>query len=329
MTRDATSIAELTMKHTLPAGILDGSAHKRVNMQSAERNSLTPQRQQDDSRSEEPISASQAQQRLLTRGVDRQQNQRESGELAETKAASRKTGRTSTLPRRAARKRQDAVGPPARVQPKRNARKKGTQEKEIIPDTIPRIKSEFFAIDVLDVDLYKVVPALSQRLEGAVTAETQTHPSKQLASEPTFAKHSSVTLPSAGAKPQSQGVRNFEENLPSAVLQDKVKKYEKSLVSMIAERERVTEAIAMKEEHIKTLEHVLHGWATATMADRCQFGDYSTEEAIQHTLLTQTESLPPLQGSHNALGYEIETVKLRMCMAWETIETAEAHKKRS
>ena len=111
------------------------------------------------------------------------------------------------------------------------------------------------------------------------------------------------------------------------MLQDKVKKYEKWLVSLIAERERVTEAITMKENHIKALEGVLNKWAAATNADRSQFGDYSSEEALQNALLTQTNALPPLQGSHAILGYEIETVKLQMCTAWETIEAAKVQDK--
>ena len=70
-------------------------------------------------------------------------------------------------------------------------------------------------------------------------------------------------------------------------------------------------------------------WATATNDERDKFGDYRSAEAIQATLENQTELLTALQGSHNRLGHDIETGKLRMCMAWESVAAAKAKEKRN
>ena len=95
----------------------------------------------------------------------------------------------------------------------------------------------------------------------------------------------------------------------------------------MAEKEYVTEAIATKEEHIKELENLLQEWATATNDKRGKFGEYLSAEAIQATLENQTKLLPQLQGSHNRLFHEIETVRLRLSIAWESITAAEAREK--
>ena len=123
-------------------------------------------------------------------------------------------------------------------------------------------------------------------------------------------------------EPQSEGFRAFENKLGFAVLRDKVKRYERSVVSMIAEKEWTTETIDMKAAHIHAMQEVLKSWATTTNTERRRFGDYYTQEDIEETLLGQAKLLKEMKGSHNRLGYEIEVGRLRVSMIWELIEAA-------
>ena len=243
--------------------------------------------------------------------------------------------RPRIAPRQPPRKRPGSESVPVRVQPKRSARMKTLPDQEITQDETPRIKSAFTVAPVMSVgDVSRslsllVVPPLQHRLQTAVVAETHTHPSKNSQLEQRLTDPPDTVSPCIPTEDQSESLRNFEQNVAFAILQDKVKKYEKSLVSMIAEKEYVTEAIETKEKHIKELEHLLEAWATATNDERDKFGDYRSAEAIQATLENQTELLTALQGSHNRLGHDIETGKLRMCMAWESVAAAKAKEKRN
>ena len=92
---------------------------------------------------------------------------------------------------------------------------------------------------------------------------------------------------------------------------------------MMAEDARFRETIAVKENHVKRLQSLLRTWSTTTISERLEFGDYYTQEDVQETLQRQTQTMGELRCALNCLKYEVETVRRRISLTWEKMETVE------
>ena len=118
-------------------------------------------------------------------------------------------------------------------------------------------------------------------------------------------------------------LQQFEKSSHLAVLREKLKGYERELVSMVAEDARFRETVAVKERHIGRLKNLLHTWSITTVSDRREYGDYYTQEDIKQTLQRQIQTMGEIRGVLNCLKYEVETLRLRISDTWEMIEQLE------
>ena len=145
-------------------------------------------------------------------------------------------------------------------------------------------------------------------------------------SEPSAAPTKELPAPvrlSDAATPYHHRLKQFEQTLGPAVLKEKVRGYERELVSMMAEDARFRETIVVKETHVRILENLLDTWSTTTVAERREVGDYYTQEDVKDTLQRQKQAIGKLRSTLHCLEYEVETVRRRISLTWEMFELAE------